>query len=119
MAYILIKSLPYGTKVLRSLIDSSIKEDNCSDVRNIFSRHCANGISIIQDVGFCLAHIPVSRADNFITNISILDMYRLNVILLYVSNALKNTNVPIHLRFCAIQTPYYLDWSENLTPMFF
>ena len=41
-----IKSLPEGKKkVLCSLIDSSIKEVDCSDAWKFVARHCANGSS--------------------------------------------------------------------------
>ena len=38
-----IKSLPEGTKSLRSLIAPSIKEGDCSDAWKFDARHCANG----------------------------------------------------------------------------
>ena len=40
-----IKSLPEGTKVLRSLIAPTIKKGKCSDAWKFVARHCANGIS--------------------------------------------------------------------------
>ena len=47
-----IKSLPEGTKVLRSLIAPSIKEGDCSDACKFVARHCANGSSKIKGVYF-------------------------------------------------------------------
>ena len=37
-----IKSLPEGTKVLRSLISPIIKEGDCSDAWKFVARHCEN-----------------------------------------------------------------------------
>ena len=47
-----IKSLPEGTKVLRSLIAPSIKEFDCSDAWKFVARHCANGSSHIKGIDF-------------------------------------------------------------------
>ena len=40
-------------------------------------------------------------------------MHRLIARILYVSNAIKNTNITIHESFCVIPPPYYLDWFER------
>ena len=47
-----IKSLPEGTKVLCSLINTSIKKVGCSDAWKFVSHHCANGSSQIQGIDF-------------------------------------------------------------------
>ena len=47
-----IKSLPEGTKVLRSLIATSIKECYCYDAWKFVARHCANGSSQIKGIDF-------------------------------------------------------------------
>ena len=47
-----IKSLPEGTKVLRSLIASSIKEGDCSGAWKFVACHCANGSSYIKGIYF-------------------------------------------------------------------
>ena len=47
-----IKSLPGGTKVLRSLIAPIIKEGDCSDAWKFVARHCANGSSHIKGIDF-------------------------------------------------------------------
>ena len=51
-APISIKFLPEGTKVLRSLIATIIKEGDCSDAWKFVARHCANGISQIKGIDF-------------------------------------------------------------------
>ena len=43
-------------------------------------------------------------------------MHRLTAIILDVSNAFQNTNVPIHERVCVSPPPYYLDWFERYYP---
>ena len=40
----------------------------------------------------------------------------LNVSIFDVSNAIQNTNVPIHLIVCVSPPPYYLDWFEISYP---
>ena len=47
-----IKSLPEVTKVLCSLISTSIKEGDCSDAWKFVARYCANGISHIKGIYF-------------------------------------------------------------------
>ena len=47
-----IKSLHSGTKVLRSLITTIIKEGDCYDAWEFVTRHCSNGISHIQGIEF-------------------------------------------------------------------
>ena len=47
-----IKSLPEGTKFLRSLIATSIKEGDCSDVSKKIAHHCANVSSHIKCIDF-------------------------------------------------------------------
>ena len=45
-----MKSLPDGTKFLRSLIASSIKEGDCSDAWKFVAHHCENGSSHIKGI---------------------------------------------------------------------
>ena len=111
-----IKPLPEVTKVLRSLIASSIKEGDCSDAWKSVARHCANGSSQIKGIDFDQSYSPVAHAESLRINIAIASMHRLTSIILDVSNAFKNTNVPIHERFCVSPPPYYLDWFEISYP---
>ena len=64
-----IKSLPEETKVLRSLIASSIKEGDCSDAWKFVARHCANGSYHIKDIDFDQSYSPVAHADFFRINL--------------------------------------------------
>ena len=116
MNLIPIKYLPDGTKFLHSLIATSIKEDNCFDAWNFFSRHCANGSSHIQGIYFDQSYSPVAHAESFRINLAIVDMHRLDDKVLDVSNAFHNTNVSILERVCVIPSPYYLDWFEKSHP---
>ena len=43
-----IKYIPEGTKILRSLIATSIKEGDCLNAWKFVARHCENGSSHIQ-----------------------------------------------------------------------
>ena len=45
-------------------------------------------------------------------------MHRLTAIILDVSNAFQNTNVPIHESFCVSPPPYFIDWFERSYPNF-
>ena len=56
------------------------------------------------------------HADSFRINISIEYMHRLTAIILDVSNASQNTNVPINERVCVSPPPYYLDFFERYYP---
>ena len=47
-----IKSLPEVTKVLHSLIATSIKEGDCYDAWKFVALHCVNGISYIKGIDF-------------------------------------------------------------------
>ena len=47
-----IKSLPEGTKVIRSLIALSIEEGDCSYAWKFVARHCENGSSQIKGIDF-------------------------------------------------------------------
>ena len=106
---ILIKYLSEGTKVLRSLIVTSIKEGDCSDAWKFVARHSANESSQIKGIDFDQSYSPVAHADSFKINIAIASMHRLTVRILDVSNAFQNKNVPIHERVCVSPPPYYLD----------
>ena len=70
-----IKSLPEGTKLLRSLIAPSIKEGECSDAWKFVTRHCANGSYQIKGIDFDESYSPVAHADSFIINIAIASMH--------------------------------------------
>ena len=107
-----IKSLLYGTKVLHSLIAPSIREGDCFDVCKFVARHCENGSSHIQGVGFDQSHSPVAHADYSIINISSAALHRLAARILDISNYFHNANVPIHERVCVGPPPYYLDRFE-------
>ena len=58
----------------------------------------------------------MAHADSFRINIAIESMNRLTARILDVSNALQNTNVPIHEIFFVIPPSYYLDWFERSYP---
>ena len=56
----------------------------------------------------------MAHADSLRIKISIASMHILTSRILDVSNAFKNTNVPIHERVCASPPPYYLDYLKDL-----
>ena len=97
------------TKILRSLIDTSIEKVDCSDAWNFFARHSKNGSSQIKGIDSDQSYSSVAHADSFIINISIADMHILTARILDVSNAFQNKNVPIHEIVCVSPPPYYLD----------
>ena len=111
-----IKSLPEGTKVLRSLIAPSIKEGDCSDAWKFVARHFANGSSQIKGIDFDQSYSPVAHADSFRMNIAIESMHRLTDRILDNSNSFQNTNFHMNERVCVSPPPYYLDWFERLYP---
>ena len=80
LAPISIKSFPEGTKVLRSLIATSIKEGDCYDECKVVARHFANGSSQIKGIDFDQSYSPVAHADSLIINIDIADMYSLTTL---------------------------------------
>ena len=56
-----IKYLPEGTKILRSLISTSIKECDCSDAWKFVAPHCANVSFHIKDIDFDQSYSPVEH----------------------------------------------------------
>ena len=104
-----IKSLPEVTKVLRSIIYPSTNEDDCSDAWKFVTRHCANGSSHIQDIGFDQSYSPISHTYSVKINIAISAMHILTARILDSSNAFHNTNVTIHGKLCVSSPPYYLE----------
>ena len=58
----------------------------------------------------------MSHSDSFRINIAIASIHILTSIILDVSNAFQNTNIPIHEIVCVIPPPYYLDWFEISYP---
>ena len=58
-----IKSLPEGTKYLRSLISNSINEGDCYDPWIFFESHCKNGSSQIKGINFDQSYSPVTNAE--------------------------------------------------------
>ena len=111
-----IKSLPEGTKALHSLIATSIKEGDCSDAWIFVASNCGNRSSQIKGIDFDQSYSPVAHADSFRINIAIVSMHILTAIILDVSNAFQNKNVPIHESVCVSPPPYYLDWFERSYP---
>ena len=104
-AYIPIKCLPEGTKVLCSLIAPIIKEGNCSDSCKFFARHFINGSSHIKGIDFDQSYTPVAHTDSFRINIDIAAMHRLTARVLDVSNSFQNTHVPSHERLYSSPPP--------------
>ena len=111
-----IKDLPEGTKPLRSLIATSIKEGDCSDAWKFVVRHCANGSYQIKDIDLYQSYIPVAHAKSSRINIAIADMHRLTASILYVSNSFQNTNIPINEIVFVSPPPYYLNCFERSYP---
>ena len=105
LAPIPIKYLPEGKIFLSSLIDHSIKEDDCSDACNFFSFHCSNGSSHIQGIYFDQSYSQVAHSDSFIINITIVDMHRLTANILDAINSFHNTNFPIPEIVCVSTQP--------------
>ena len=58
----------------------------------------------------------MAHAESFRINIAIADMHILTGMILDVSNAFQNTNVPINERVCVIPPPYYINWFERSYP---
>ena len=108
-----IKYLSDGTKVLRSLISTSIKEGNCSDTWKYVILHCSNMSYQIQVVYIDQSYITVACAEYFRINITITDIHRLNSSIWDISNDFQNKHFPINERFCVIPPPYYLDCYEK------
>ena len=115
-AFIPMKYLPGVNNFIQSLIDPSIKEGDCYSSWKFFAHHCANRISQIQYIDFDQSYSPVAYSDLFRINIAIEVIHRLTAIILGVSNAFQNKNVPIHEIFCVSPSRYYLDWFENIYP---
>ena len=111
-----IKYIPEGTKLLHELIATSIKGGNCSDAYKFVAPHCENGIYKIKGFDFDQSYSIVAHANLFRINIAIADMHRITDRFLDISNAFKNTNVPINERVCVSPPPYYLDWFERSYP---
>ena len=111
-----IKPLPEGTAVLCSLIDTSMKECDCSNTWKFVARHCENGSYQIKCIGFYQSYSSVAHANSFRINIAIADMHRLTARILYVSYAFRNTTSPVNKRVCVSPPPYYLDWFERSYP---
>ena len=103
------KHLPDIIKFLHSLISTSIKEGDCSDECDCFSRHYANGSSQIQCVGFYQSYIPVAHVDSFRINIAMAAINRRTAMVLDVSNEFHDKQFPIYERVCVIPPPYYLE----------
>ena len=116
LAPIAIKSLPDGTKFVCSLIAPRSKEGDFYDEWKFVSRHCENGSSQIQGVGFYQYYSPVAHDDYFRTNITFANMHSLNARILDVINDFQNKNVLIYERVCVSPPPYYLDWFEKSYP---
>ena len=111
-----IKSIPEETKILRSIISTSIMEGGCSDSWKYVARHCVNEISHIQGIYFDQSYSTVAHADSFIINIYNADIHRLTASILDVSNKFQNTNVTIHQIVCFSPPPYYIHWFEKYYP---
>ena len=111
-----IKSTPKGKEFLLSFISPGIKEVDGYDACKFVARHCANGNSQIQVIGFDQYYSPVAHAESFIINISIAGIHILTTRISDVSNAFQNTNAPINEKFCVSPPPYYLDWFEISYP---
>ena len=103
-----IKYLPEVAKFIRSLIAHSIKEGECYDAWNSFTRYCANGSYKIKGIDFDKSYSPVAHAESFRINIAIAAMHRLTFRILDISISFHNKNVPIHEIVCVITPPYYL-----------
>ena len=81
-----IKYLPNETRVLHSLIDTSIQEGKCFDAWKCVSRHCSNGSYYIQSFYFDQSYSTASHADSLIINIDIAAMHRITDRILDVSS---------------------------------
>ena len=78
--------------LLCSVVDTIIKELDCSDAWYFVAHYCSK----IQDVEYDKSYSSVSHADSFRINIDLTDMNRITDRIMDISNGLHNINVPIH-----------------------
>ena len=104
------QSIPEVTKVLCSLITTSIKKGDCYYARKCVAFYCVNWTYQIQGIDLDQSYSSVAHDDSFRITISIASIHRLTDNILDVINAFQNKNVPIHERVYVITPPNYLHW---------
>ena len=76
---------------------------------NILQATVQMGVLILNVLIFYQSYSPVAHSESIRINIAIASMHRLTARILDVSNAIQNTNVPIHEIVCVSPPTYYLD----------
>jgi len=110
-----IEDAPEGVNVLRSVISHRVK-DLGNDTYDLYSRHCANGSTMIKGLDYKESYAAIAVIDSCRIVIAIASRYGLTIYVIDIKNAFQTTLLHPNDRIYLHLPPYYLRWFKETYP---
>jgi len=110
-----IEDAPEGINVLRSVISHRVK-DLGNDTYDLYSRHCANGSTMIKGLDYKESYAAIAVIDSCRIVIAIASRYGLTIYVIDIKNAFQTTLLHPSERIYLHLPPYYLRWFKETYP---
>ena len=110
-----IENAPPGINILRSVVSHRVK-DLGNDTYDLYSRHCANGSTMVKGLDFKESYAAIAVIDSCRIILAIASRYGLIIFVIDIKNAFQTTLLSPHERVYLHLPPYYLKWFKETYP---
>ena len=110
-----IEDAPADTTILRSVVSHRVK-DLGNDAYDLYSRHCANGSTMIKGLDYKESYAAIAVIDSCRIVIAIASRYGLVIYIIDIKNAFQTTLLHPNERIYLHLPPYYLRWFRETYP---
>jgi len=110
-----IEDAPKGVNILRSVISHRVK-DLGNDTYDLYSRHCANGSTMIKGLDHKETYAAIDVIDSCRIIIALASRYGLTIYVIDIKNAFLTTLLHPNERIYLHLPPYYLRWFKETYP---
>jgi len=110
-----VEQAPPGINILRSVVSHRVK-DLGNDTYDLYSRHCANGSTMVKGLDFKESYAAIAVIDSCRIILAIASRYGLIIFVIDIKNAFQTTLLSPHERIYLHLPPYYLKWFKETYP---
>jgi len=110
-----IEDAPKHANILRSVVNHRVK-DLGHDTYDLYSRHCANGSTMIKGLDYTESYAAIAVIDSCRIVIAIASRYGLVIYIIDIKNAFQTTLLHPNERIYLHLPPFYLQWFRETYP---
>ena len=110
-----VEQAPANATILRSVVNHRVK-DLGNDAYDLYSRHCANGSTMIKGLDYKESYAAIAVIDSCRIVIAIASRYGLTIYIIDIKNAFQTTLLNPNERIYLHLPPYYLRWFRETYP---